>query len=136
MNDSKLTQDIMILLKKKFNNIEHILNYTNDIQESMTQDDFDTVDMLLDMRAELMDEVDTLSEEIYRTMQLLSDEARIRVSCLLSEATIQSDISFEENKIKEINLMTKNLIFKIIELDQILEAQISARNKLLAMENA
>lgn len=136
MNDKKFIQDIMILVKKKFNNIEQILNYTNDMHESMTQDDFDTVNMLLDMRASLMDDTDKISEEITKVMALLSDEARIRVSCQLSDSEINSEISFEESKIKEIYLMTKTMISKIIELDKTLENQISARNKLLAIENA
>lgn len=136
MDDTKIIRDIMILLKKKYNNIEQILNYTNDIYESMTQDDFDTVNMLLDMRASLMDETDRFNEEISRVMALLSDEARLRISCQLSDSEINSGISFEESKIKELYIMTKNMLSKIIELDRTLESQISARNKLLAIENA
>lgn len=136
MNDKKNIQDIMILVKRKFNNVEQILNYTNNIYESMTQDDFDTVNMLLDIRASLMDDTDKVSEEISKTMLLLSNESKIRVSCLLSSSDIHSDISFEESKIKEIHTMTKSMLGKIIELDKTLEIQISARNKLLAIENA
>lgn len=136
MNDKKNIQDIMILVKRKFNNVEQILNYTNNIYESMTQDDFDTVNMLLDIRASLMDDTDKVSEEISKTMLLLSNESKIRVSCLLSNSDIHSDISFEESKIKEIHTMTKSMLGKIIELDKTLEIQISARNKLLAIENA
>ncbi len=136
MDDKKIIQNIMILVKKKYNNVEQILNYTNDIYESMAQDDFDTVNMLLDMRASLMDETDRFNEEISKIMLSLPDEARIRVSCQLSDSEINSEMSFEEAKIKELYLMTKTMLSKIIELDKALESQISARNKLLAMENA
>lgn len=136
MDDKKIIQNIMILVKKKYNNVEQILNYTNDIYESMTQDDFDTVNMLLDMRASLMDETDRFNEEISKIIALLPDETRIRVSCQLSDSEINSEMSFEESKIKEFYLLTKTMLSKIIELDRTLESQISARNKLLAMENA
>lgn len=136
MDDKKIIQNIMILVKKKYNNVEQILNYTNDIYESMAQDDFDTVNMLLDMRASLMDETDRFNEEISKIIALLPDETRIRVSCQLSDSEINSEMSFEESKIKEFYLLTKTMLSKIIELDRTLESQISARNKLLAMENA
>lgn len=136
MDDKKNIQDIMILVKKKFNNIEQILNHTNEIQESMAQDDFDTVNMLLDMRAVLMDESDKIEEAIATKKTQLSEEYQIRISCLLSDTMITSDISFEETKIKEMYIMTKTMVSKIIELDKILEYQISAKNKLLALENS
>lgn len=136
MNDKQSIQGIMVLLKKKYNAVEQILNYTNDIRESLSQDDFDTVNMLLDLRASLMNEADNYDSTIHNFIDSLSEENRLRVICQISDSEISSTVSFEESKIREIYLMTKSLIAKIIELDNIIGIQIAARNKLLAMENA
>ncbi len=136
MNDKQSIQGIMVLLKKKYNAVEQILNYTNDIRESLSQDDFDTVNMLLDLRANLMNEADNYDSTIHNFIDSLSEENRLRVICQISDSEISSAVSFEESKIREIYLMTKSLIAKIIELDNIIGIQIAARNKLLAMENA
>lgn len=136
MNDKQSIQNIMLLLKKKYNAVEQILNYTNDIRESLSQDDFDTVNMLLDLRANLMNEADNYDSAIHDFIDSLSEENRLRIICQISDSEISSIVSFEESKIREIYLMTKSLISKIIELDNTIGIQISARNKLLAMENA
>lgn len=136
MNDKQSIQGIMVLLKKKYNAVEQILNYTNDIRESLSQDDFDTVNMLLDLRANLMNKADNYDSTIHNFIDSLSEENRLRVICQISDSEISSAVSFEESKIREIYLMTKSLIAKIIELDNIIGIQIAARNKLLAMENA
>lgn len=136
MDDLKSTQNIMILLKKKQNFIQQLLNCTNDISDSMSHDDFDSVNMLLDMRATLMNDVDICDQEIHTSLSLLSDEARIRVSCQLSDAKIKSNVSFEESKIKELQVMIKATTSKIIEINKFLEIQIDAKKKLLSLENS
>lgn len=136
MDDLKSTQNIMILLKKKQNFIQQLLNCTNDISDSMSHDDFDSVNMLLDMRASLMNDVDICDQEIHTSLSLLSDEARIRVSCQLSDAKIKSNVSFEESKIKELQVMIKATTSKIIEINKFLEIQIDAKRKLLSLENS
>lgn len=136
MDDLKSTQNIMILLKKKQSFIQQLLNCTNDISDSMSHDDFDSLNMLLDMRASLMNDVDICDQEIQNSLSLLSDEARIRVSCQLSDAKIKSDVSFEESKIKELQIMIKSRTSKIIEINKFLEIQIDAKRKLLSLENS
>ena len=43
-------QEIMILLKKKQNHVEQIYSYTLDMEKSASQNDSDTLSMLLDLR--------------------------------------------------------------------------------------
>lgn len=136
MDDLKLTQSIMINLKKKQNFIQQLLNCTNDISDSMSHDDFDSVNLLLDMRASLMNEVDICDQDIKSSLLLLSNEARIRVSCQLSDARINSDVSFEESKIKEMQVVIKSTTSKILEINKFLEIQIDAKKKLSILENS
>lgn len=136
MDDKSVYQKIMILLKKKLNFYEQILNYTNDMSSSISQNDFDTLNMLLDMRANIMSDIDACEEEIQTLVASASPENSLRLLCQLSDQNITSDVSFEEAKIKEIHNMIKNILNKIIELDSFLGMQIRVKSKLLSIENS
>lgn len=136
MNDNALIQNIMILLKKKLNSIEQISTYTNNIQESVNQGDYDTLNMLLDIRSNLMNEADKYDELVNQKLNLLSEKSRFRISCQMSDTKINSEVSFEEAKINEIYIMIKTELDKIIQMNNFLEIQLEARRKLLAIENS
>ena len=136
MDDKLISQKIMILLKKKLNLYEQILNYTNDMFSSVSQNDFDTLNMLLDMRANVMSDIDACEEEIQTLITSVSPENRFRLLCQLSDQNITSELSFEETKIKEIHDMMKTILNRVIELDSLLGIQISAKSKLLSIENS
>lgn len=136
MDDKLVSQKIMILLKKKLNLYEQILNYTNDMFSSVSQNDFDTLNMLLDMRANVMSDIDACEEEIQTLITSVSPENRFRLLCQLSDQNITSELSFEETKIKEIHDMMKTILNRVIELDSLLGIQISAKSKLLSIENS
>ena len=128
-------QEIMILLKKKQNHVEQIYSYTLDMEKSASQNDSDTLSMLLDMRYKLMTEIESLDEEISEKIQSLSDSDRIRVRAQMSENPISSVISFEEGMINEIWLSTRILLGKIIESDEKLKLKIKALSKLSSMDS-
>lgn len=136
MDDKLVSQKIMILLKKKLNFYEQILNYTNDMFSSVSQNDFDTLNMLLDMRANIMSDIDACEEEIQTLITSVSPENRFRLLCQLSDQNITSELSFEETKIKEIHDMMKTILNRVIELDSLLGIQINAKSKLLSIENS
>lgn len=136
MDDKLVSQKIMILLKKKLNLYEQILNYTNDMFSSVSQNDFDTLNMLLDMRANIMSDIDACEEEIQTLITSVSPENRFRLLCQLSDQNITSELSFEETKIKEIHDMMKTILNRVIELDSLLGIQINAKSKLLSIENS
>lgn len=136
MDDKLVSQKIMILLKKKLNFYEQILNYTNDMFSSVSQNDFDTLNMLLDMRANVMSDIDACEEEIQTLITSVSPENRFRLLCQLSDQNITSELSFEETKIKEIHDMMKTILNRVIELDSLLGIQINAKSKLLSIENS
>ena len=128
-------QEIMILLKKKQNHVEQIYSYTLDMEKSASQNDSDTLSMLLDMRYKIMTEIESLDEEISEKIQSLSDSDRIRVRAQMSENPISSVISFEEGMINEIWLSTRILLGKIIESDEKLKLKIKALSKLSSMDS-
>lgn len=128
-------QEIMILLKKKQNHVEQIYSYTLDMEKSASQNDSDTLSMLLDMRYKIMTETESLDEEISEKIQSLSDSDRIRVRAQMSENPISSEISFEEGMINEIWLSTRILLGKIIESDEKLKLKIKALSKLSSMDS-
>ena len=84
MADNKL-QDIMVLLKRKHNQIEQIYSYTLDMEKSASQNDSDTLSMLLDMRYKIMTDIESLDEEISEQVQSLVDSDRIRVRAQMSD---------------------------------------------------
>ena len=128
-------QNIMVLLKRKQNHIEQIYSYTVDMEKSASQNDTDTINMLLEMRYKLMMEVEEFDERIERVIQSLSPIERIKISAQMSENPISSEVSFEEAKINEIWLSTRILLRKIIESDEKLKLKIEALSKLSSMDS-
>ena len=129
------SQDIMILLKKKQNHIDQIYKYTMDMEKSASQNDTDTINMLLELRYKLMMEVEEFDERIERVIQSLSPIERIKVSAQMSENPISSEVSFEEAKINEIWLSTRALLRRIIESDEKLKLKIEALSRLSSIDS-
>ena len=134
MYDNKL-QDVMVLLKRKHNQIDQIYNYTMDMEKSASQNDSETLAILLDMRYKIMTDIESIDEEISEKIQSLSDSDRIRVRAQMSENPISSEVSFEEGMINEIWLSTRILLGKIIESDEKLKLKIEALSKLSSMDS-
>ena len=134
MADNKL-QDIMVLLKRKHNQIEQIYSYTLDMEKSASQNDSDTINMLLGMRYSIMADVESLDAEISAEIQSLADSDRIRVRAQMSENPISSYVSFEESKINDIWLSIRAVLKKIIESDEKLKLKIEALSKLSSMDS-
>ena len=134
MADDKI-QNIMVLLKRKQNHIEQIYSYTVDMEKSASQNDTDTINMLLEMRYKLMLEAENFDENIDSIIKSLSPIERIKVSAQMSENPISSGVSFEEAKINEIWLSTRALLKKIIESDEKLKLKIEALSKLSSMDS-
>lgn len=136
MSDKQNIQDIMIILKRKFNDVEQIQNYTKDMLESMNQNDFDTLNLLLDMRASLIDKIASYDDIISEKISNLNEDDRIKITCQISDSYISSNMSFEESTIKDLHIMTKNKISQILKMDDLLQKKISAKSKLLSIENS
>ena len=134
MAETKL-QYIMVLLKKKHNQIEQIYSYTMDMEKSAAQNDSETLSMLLGMRYSIMADVESLDAEISAEIQSLADSDRIRVRAQMSENPISSYVSFEESKINEIWLSIRAVLKKIIESDEKLKLKIEALSKLSSMDS-
>ncbi len=134
MAETKL-QYIMVLLKKKHNQIEQIYSYTMDMEKSAAQNDSETLSMLLDMRYKIMADVESLDAEISAEIQSLADSDRIRVRAQMSENPISSYVSFEESKINDIWLSIRAVLKKIIESDEKLKLKIEALSKLSSMDS-
>ena len=128
-------QDIMILLKRKYNQIEQIYSYTLDMEKSASQNDSDTINILLGMRYSIMTDIESLDEEISEKIQSLSDSDRIRVRAQMSENPMSSEVSFEEGKINEIWNSIRSVLKKIIESDEKLKLKIEALSKLSSMDS-
>jgi len=133
--ENKESQDIMILLKKKQNHIEQIYSYTVDMEKSGSQNDTDTINMLLEMRYKLMMEIEEFDEKLDTIVQSLSPLGRIRIKAQMSDNPISSEVSFEESKINEIYNSTRSLLRKIIESDRKLNLKIEALSKLSSIDS-
>ena len=134
MAETKL-QYIMVLLKKKHNQIEQIYSYTMDMEKSAAQNDSETLSMLLDMRYKIMSDIESLDEEISEKIQSLDISDRIRIQAQMSENPISSEVSFEESKINEIWNSIRSVLKKIIESDEKLKFKIEALSKLSSIDS-
>ena len=125
----------MILIKKKYNQIDQIYSYTLDMEKSASQNDSETLSMLLDMRYKIMSDIESLDEEISEKIQSLDISDRIRIQAQMSENPISYEVSFEESKINEIWNSIRSVLKKIIESDEKLKFKIEALSKLSSIDS-
>lgn len=128
-------QDIMILLKRKYNLVEKIYCYTLDMEISVSQKDPETIAILLSLRSGLMADIESLDEKIEEKSCSLTALERLRIKAQMSENSIISEVSFEEAKINEIWLSARILLGKIIASDEKLKLKIEAISKLSSIDS-
>lgn len=126
MEEKKQLTKILIETQKKHNCFNEILDLTNQMEDTMQRNDPISFQMLMGMRAEVMDKVD----EINRGIEELSGEFSEEIQSLIKKQTSpdaeeEGDFAPELLKIGEITNKTKRILEKIITIDQVMNQKIA-----------
>ena len=118
-------EQMMFLIQRRYRVLQEIDKLTSELQEAVTRNDTVSASLLLDMRADQMEESDRCWQEIWMMSEKGSEAASAVRELMRSDpAAVRPTGSFEEQKIYEIRRKTEKLIKVIQEKDRNLNRRV------------
>lgn len=114
LND-ELLEAILKWQSKRYIHLLSAIDSTNRLKHLSAGTDEEAIDLELDVRSAILDELQTLDEE-FKTLTLDLDEAEI--SFLLSKETEAGNLSPLEKTLRKANKSSSDASFKLIALDK------------------
>ncbi|MCQ4726605.1 hypothetical protein NE664_08035 [Anaerotignum faecicola] len=121
MEEKSIAQEITAKLQKKYGRVIEIGRLTDELTEALSRNDKQSVNMVLSMRGEEMDAVDTLDLEIGKFVAALPPNQRDAVNNADGGADVPDDIK----KVISLKSMIHNQLGKIIEKDSRISRKIA-----------
>ena len=114
-------EQVMVLLQRRYNFLREIKRLTADLQDAVSREDSVSAGLILQMRADEMENMENCHEMIWRMAERGQKEnediRRLMSGELLSMA---EGMSYEEDKILKLRKKTAALIKEIQDADKIL----------------
>lgn len=124
MEEKELLQGIAIHLQKKYNGFNEIGIITKQLQDALRYDDTVTIRMLIRMRQEEMDTVDSVDVELNA---LLAQLTQMQKKALKNGDTLHfsGENAAMVQKIAEIEEKNKRLLAQLIEQDKLVNCKLA-----------
>ena len=121
MEEKSIAQEITAKLQKKYGRVIEIGRLTDELTEALSRNDKQSVNMVLSMRGEEMDAVDTLDLEIGKFVAALPPNQHDAVNNADGGADVPDDIK----KVISLKSRIHNQLGKIIEKDSRISRKIA-----------
>ena len=121
--------DVAINLQKKYTKVNEIYNITKQIEESLYRNDYISLKIIIDMRTDVMLEVDDIDYEREILINNFTDDKKEFLRSLMQKGLNQDNIKDSSYfKINELYMKINRELEKIISLDKILNLKIASEN--------
>ena len=121
--------NIVINLQKKYTKLNEIYNITKQMEESLYRDDYVALKMVMDMRTDVMLEVDEIDYEREALIDNLSETKKECVKSAMKKGFNQESSDYEPYvKINEIYMKINRTLENIINIDKLISLKISNEN--------
>lgn len=121
------TARIMVLLQRRYGSVREIERLTGELAQAFERNDEISANMLLQMRAEEMEKIDTCMEEIW-LMGETDRETYTRLHTLVTSDPFEAVTNdAEEHKIYEIRQRTCTILKELRKADQRLNKRIAGK---------
>ena len=126
MNDEFNLKNIMLKLQKKYMKLIELSNLTNELSQALKTNDHDSINMIIVMRANEMDEIDVIDYEISEILYNLDFKQRNLIMSKKLDKEIE--VPNEILKIREIYDKIRRLLEKIISVDRNMNIRIAGND--------
>ena len=128
--------ELTLILRKKYNKFNEILDITKQLQEVVNRNDMESVKIIMRMRRDAMLEVEEIDYKITHMKDSMSptalEEAKRQMSMDFTKTTEKKSMEkiHEDEKLREVYLALNKTIQRVIAIDDILSAKINKGTKI------
>ncbi|EOS34473.1 hypothetical protein C808_05120 [Lachnospiraceae bacterium M18-1] len=126
-NREEFLTEVLRRVQRNYVHMVEIERLTKDMGASLSRNDRESVELLLKMRGEEMDQAGEVRQEIRTILEAVDEEERKKFrSWLNGENTYEPD-SFEARKITELSKQTQQVLNRTISLDKVLNSKVAGK---------
>ena len=126
-NKEEFLSEILIRVQRNYVHMVEIERLTKDMADSLSRNDQESVELLLKMRGEEMEQAGSTKQEIQTILEALdADEKEKFRSWLNGENKYEPDC-FEAMKIAELSGQTQQVLNRTISLDKVLNSKVAGK---------
>ena len=128
MEENEMLHEIMKQMQKKYTCVSEIYRLTKEVGASLSRDDRVSVQMILAMRQEEMNEADECDKSIELLIESIPIEEQYNIRELLEHKDISETDSVEYKKVIEMKRNIKAILERCIHLDKVMSTRIAGKD--------
>lgn len=126
-NKEEFLSEILKRMQRNYVHMVEIERVTKDMAESFSRNDKESVELLLKMRGEELEQAGQIKHEIQVLLEALDSEERERVRSWLNTDHKYEPDSFEAKKIVELSGQIKQVLKRTVSLDKVLNSKVAGK---------
>ena len=127
-NREEFLSEILRRVQRKYVHMIEIERLTKDMGHSLSRNDRESAELILNMRGQEMEQAETVKRELQIILQAMDGEEKEKMgSWLKGEETYEPDC-FEARKIVELSAQTQQVLNRTISLDKALNVKLAGKS--------
>ena len=128
-NKEEFLTEVLIRVQRNYVHMVEIERLTKDLADSLSRNDKESVELLLKMRGEEMDQASTAKHEIQTILEAMDGEEQKKLRSWLNgeNGKKYEPDSFESRKIAELSSQTQQVLSRTINLDKVLNSKVAGK---------
>ncbi len=124
-NREEFLSELLRRVQRNYMHMVEIERLTKEIGDSLSRNDRESVELLLKMRGEEMDQASTLKHEIQIILEAADEEEQEKFTSWLKGENKYEPDDFETKKIAELSGQTRQVLKRTIDLDRVLNIKVA-----------
>lgn len=126
-NIEEFLSEILRRVQRNYVHMVEIERLTKDMADSLSRNDKESVELLLKMRGEEMDQARSTKQEILTILEAMDTEEKEKFRSWLNGEKKYEPDSFEARKIAELSSQTQQVLNRTISLDKVLNTKVAGK---------
>ncbi len=127
-NKEEFLAEILRRVQRNYVHMVEIERLTKDMGDSLARNDKESVELLLKMRGEEMEQAGTVKREIQTILEAMNGEEKEKFRSWLNGESKYEPEDFESRKIAELSSQTQHILKRTISLDKVLNSKVAGKN--------
>lgn len=124
----ELFSEILKRVQRNYVHMAEVERLTKELGESLSRNDQESVQLLLRMRQDELDEIETSKQEIQMFLQPVTEEERRKIKSWLQGENRHQPDSFESKKILEISGQMQQVLARTINIDKAINLKLAGKD--------
>lgn len=127
-NKEEFLAEILRRVQRNYIHMVEIERLTKEMGDSLARNDRESVELLLKMRGEEMEQAGTAKREIQTILEAMNGEEKEKFRSWLNGESKYEPEDFESRKIAELSSQTQHILKRTISLDKVLNTKIAGKD--------